>query len=104
GGWSAAACAQPLALEIVCGRDRLITGCGWTPGAADRQGLRLGPGHSTLTLGEAAVATPLGGWKGELLGHRLIGPPLQVETQRRVGEGAVWLEAEHDGWVHEFGL
>lgn len=102
--WSAAACAQPLALEIVCGRDRLVTGCGWTPRAADRQGLRLGPGHSTLTLGETSTGAPLGGWKGELLGHRLIGRPLHVEVHRRDGEGAVWLEAEHDGWVHDFGL
>lgn len=104
GAWSAAACAQPLALEIVCGRDRLVTGCGWTPRAADRQGLRLGPGHSTLTLGETSTGAPLGGWKGELLGQRLIGRPLHVEVHRRDGEGAVWLEAEHDGWVHDFGL
>jgi uncharacterized heparinase superfamily protein len=104
GAWSAAACAQPLALEIVCGRDRLVTGCGWTPRAADRQGLRLGPGHSTLTLGETSTGAPLGGWKGELLGQRLIGRPLHVEVHRRDGEGAVWLEAEHDGWIHDFGL
>jgi len=104
GAWSAAACAQPLALEIVCGRDRLVTGCGWTPRAADRQGLRLGPGHSTLTLGESSTGAPLGGWKGGLLGHRLIGRPLHVEVHRRDGEGAVWLEAEHDGWAHDFGL
>ena len=104
GAWSAAACAQPLALEIVCGRDRLVSGCGWTPRATDRQGLRLGPGHSTLTLGEISTAAPLGGWKGGLLGHRLIGRPLNVEVHRRDGEGAVWLEAEHDGWVHDFGL
>jgi uncharacterized heparinase superfamily protein len=104
GAWSAAACAQPLALEIVCGRDRLVTGCGWTPRAADRQGLRLGPGHSTLTLGETSTAAPLGGWKGGLLGQRLIGRPLHVEVHRRDGEGAVWLEAEHDGWVYDFGL
>ncbi len=104
GAWSAAACAQPLALEIVCGRDRLVTGCGWTPRAADRQGLRLGPGHSTLTLGETATGAPLGGWKGDLLGPRLIARPLDVEVHRRDGEGAVWLEAEHDGWVAEFGL
>lgn len=104
GPWSAAACAQPLALEIVCGRDRLVTGCGWTPRAADRQGLRLGPGHSTLTLGEGAIAAPLGGWKAELLGPRLIGRPLNLEVNRRDGEGAVWLEAEHDGWVPAFGL
>nr|WP_246347491.1 heparinase II/III family protein [Brevundimonas basaltis] len=104
GAWSAAACAQPLALEIVCGRDRLVTGCGWTPGAADRQGLRLGPGHSTLTLAESSTGAPLGGWRGGLLGHRLISRPLNVEVHRRDGEGAVWLEAEHDGWVHDYGL
>ena len=65
--WSGAACAQPMALEIVCGKDRLVTGCGWTPRAADRQGLRLTPGHSTLTLGEISTGEPLGGWKADLL-------------------------------------
>ncbi|RZJ05730.1 MAG: heparinase [Brevundimonas sp.] len=104
GGWSTMACAQPLALEIVCGKDRLVSGCGWTPRAADRQGLRLTPGHSTLTLGETSTAEPLGGWKGALLGPRLIGRPLHVESHRRDGEGAVWLEVEHDGWVHDLGL
>ncbi|MDQ8027978.1 MAG: heparinase II/III family protein [Brevundimonas sp.] len=104
GPWSDAACAQPLSLEIVCGKDRLITGSGWTPRAADRQGLRLTPGHSTLTLGETSTGEPLGGWKGELLGPRLIGRPLHVDANQRDGEGAVWLEIEHDGWVHDFGL
>jgi len=104
GGWSATACAQPLALEVCCGKDRLITGSGWTPRAADRPGLRLTPGHSTLTLGDRSTGEPLGGWQAELLGPRLIAPPLQVESQRREGEGAVWLELEHDGWVAETGL
>jgi len=104
GAWSAAACAQPLALEILCGKDRIVTGCGWTPRAADRQALRLPPGHSTLTLGETSTGEPLGGWKGDLLGARLVGRPLHVETEQRDGEGAVWLEIEHDGWVHDFGL
>ena len=104
GAWSAAACAQPLAIEIVCGKDRLVTGCGWTPRAGDRQGLRLAPGHSTLTLGEGSIGEPLGGWKGNLLDHRLIGPALHIQTEQRDGEGAVWLEAEHDGWVAAFGL
>ena len=104
GAWSGAACAQPMALEIVCGKDRLITGCGWTPRALDRQGLRLAPGHSTLTLGEGSIGEPLGGWKAGLMGHRLIGRPLRVDVQQRDGEGAVWLEVEHDGWVHDYGL
>lgn len=104
GAWSAAACGQPLALEIACGRDRIVTGCGWTARAADRQGLRLTPGHSTLTLGETSLGEPLGGWKADLLGPRLIGRPIHIDTQQRDGEGAVWLEAEHDGWVHAYGL
>ncbi len=104
GAWSGAACAQPMALEIVCGKDRLVTGCGWTTRAGDRQGLRLPPGHSTLTLGEGSTGEPLGGWKAELMGHRLIGRPLHVDVQQRDGEGAVWLEVEHDGWVHDYGL
>ena len=104
GVWSAAACAQPMALEIVCGKDRLVTGCGWTPRMPDRQGLRLAPGHSTLTLGDASTGEPLGGWRGELLDHRLVGRPLHVVVDQRDGEGAVWLEVEHDGWVHDYGL
>jgi uncharacterized heparinase superfamily protein len=104
GGWGAAACAQPMALEIACGRDRLVTGSGWTPGATDRQALRLTPAHSTLTLGERSLNEPLGGWKGELLGPRLVGPPIHVTADQRTGEGAVWLEMEHDGWAESFGL
>ena len=104
GAWSETACGQPLALEIVCGRDRLITGCGWTPRAADRQGLRLAPGHSTLTLGEQSFAEPLGGWKGELLGPRLFGRPYKCTTEQRDGDGAVWLEVEHDAWADQYGL
>jgi uncharacterized heparinase superfamily protein len=104
GAWSETACAQPLALEIVCGRDRLITGCGWTPRASDRQGLRLSPGHSTLTLGETAFAEPLGGWKAELLGPRLFGRAWKTTVERRDAEGAVWLEVEHDAWAAPYGL
>ncbi len=104
GAWSETACAQPLALEIVCGKDRIVTGCGWTPRSGDRQGLRLTPGHSTLTLGEQSFAEPLGGWKGELLGPRLYGRPYHTTLERRDGDGAVWLEVEHDAWAQPFGL
>ena len=104
GPWSETACAQPMALEIACGKDRLITGSGWTPRAADRAGLRLTPGHSTLTLGEQSLGEPLGGWKGDLLGPRLVGRPVHVGAEYRQAEGAVWLEMEHDGWAVPFGL
>jgi len=45
-----------------------------------------------------------GFWKGELLGPRLVGPPIHVTTDLRDGDGAVWLEMEHDGWNELFGL
>lgn len=102
--WSAAACSQPAALEVVCGRDRLFTSAGWTPRAMDRQALRLAHGASTLTLGEQPMSEPLGGWKGELLGPRLVGPALHVTRQHQEGDGAVWLEVEHDGWMPLYGL
>ncbi|KAK0350411.1 hypothetical protein LTR94_029139, partial [Friedmanniomyces endolithicus] len=104
GAWAATACAQPMALEISCGKDRLMTGSGWTPAATERQALRLTPAHSTLTLGERSLNEPLGGWKGELLGARLAGPPIHVTKEHREGDGAVWLEMEHDGWSEGFGL
>ena len=104
GAWSEAACAQPLALEVVCGRDRLITGCGWTPRAFERQGLRLTPGHSTLTLSETSLGEPLGGWQADLLGPRLMAHPYSVSHETRQGDGALWLEAQHDGWSPLFGL
>lgn len=104
GGWSEAACAQPLALVVTCGRDRLMTGCDWTPAAADRQALRLSPAHSTLTLGEQPLGEPLGGWMGEILGQRLVGEPFSVRHDAQAAEGAVWLEMEHDGWKRPFGL
>lgn len=102
--WSNAACGQPAALEVVCGRDRLFTSAGWTPRALDRQALRLTPGASTLTLGEQPLGEPLSGWKAELLGPRLVGPALHVSRDHREGDGAVWLEVEHDGWMPHYGL
>ena len=104
GPWSAAACAQAGALEIICGRDRIITNCGWTPRVHERQALRLTPAGSTLALGDGSMGEPLAGWKAGLLGPRLIGHPIHVEVEHRAADGAVWLEVEHDGWSPRYGL
>lgn len=104
GAWGGTACAQPLALEIVCGRDRLVSGSAWTPRAVERQALRLTPAASTLTLGDGSLGEPLGGWRADLLGPRLIGAEIKVTEQHREAEGAVWLELEHNGWVKPYGL
>jgi uncharacterized heparinase superfamily protein len=104
GVFGASACAQPLALEVVCGRDRLITNCGWSAREPDRQGFRLTPAGSTLSVGDASVLQPLEGRLAAILGPRLEGGPLHVEANRQDGEGAVLLELKHDGWMRRFGF
>ena len=46
-----AACGQPLAIEIVCGKDRLITNAGWSPDAAAPQAFRP-PNLALTTVGK----------------------------------------------------
>lgn len=104
GAFARTACAQPAAVEIVCGRDRLITNAGWSERAADRQGFRLTPGASTLCLGDASTGEPLTGTLEKILGARLESPPHEIAVRREAGDGAVLVEVGHDGWVQGFGL
>ena len=104
GALSLAACGQPLAIEVVCGRDRLITNCGWSPDSAGPQALRLAAGGSTASLGGGSVGTPMSGLLARALGPRLDGGVRQVIVRRREGDAGVWVEMEHDGWVARFGL
>ena len=104
GAYSQTACAQPGAIEVVCGRDRLITNAGWSERAADRQGFRLTPAASTLSLGDGSTGQPLTGRLERVLGSRLETPPMHVSVRREVGEGAVLVETGHDGWVPAYGL
>lgn len=98
------ACAQPGAIEIVCGRDRLITNSGWSPRVADRPGFRLTPAASTLSLGDGSVGEILSGRMERILGPRLALSEMNVTVRREAGEGAVLVETGHDGWSPEFGL
>ncbi len=104
GALSLAACGQPLAIEVVCGRDRLITNCGWSPDSGGPQALRLAAGGSTASLGEGSVGSPMTGFLARALGHRLDGGTTRVVVRRREGDVGVWVEMEHDGWVARFGL
>ena len=104
-GWSAGACAQPLGLEVSCGRDRLFGSAGWTPDAAAPAGLRLTPAGSTLALEAGSTGRPLTGAQARALGPRLVEGPLRVESRRHEVEGGgVWLDLAHDGWVARAGL
>ena len=104
GDFSVTACGQPAAMEILCGRDRLITNCGWSEIALGPQALRLAGGGSTAAIGDGAIGQPLGGFAGRALGARLIGGVEAVELNRRESDEGVWLEIAHGGWLAKTGL
>ena len=104
GPWSLAACAQPLAIEVLAKGQRLIVGSGWTPDAQSPAAVRLADGASTATLGDGACGRPLEGLAASILGPRLIADYRRVEVERHDGESAVWLEMEHDGWAGPYAL
>jgi uncharacterized heparinase superfamily protein len=104
GAWSDAACAQPAALEIYCGRDRLITNCGWSPLATGPQALRLTTAGSTLCVGEGSAGDLS---RARIGGHavaRLKGGAREVTARRQETSGGVLIEIAHDGWEHSWGL
>jgi len=104
GALSLAACGQPLAIEVVCGRDRLITNCGWSPLAAGPQALRLAAAGSTAAIGDGAAGSPMTGFLAYAFGPRLEGAPARVIVHRQEGDAGIWVEMEHDGWAARFGL
>ncbi len=104
GRWSATACAQSAAMEVVCGTDRLIVGCAWTADSGASHALRLTDASSTANLADMSAGQPLRGFAAAALGARLIGAPRKVEAKRHDAEAAAWLEVSHDGWVKRFGL
>jgi len=104
GAWSVAACAQPLAMEVLIGRRRLIVASGWSPDAVGPQALRVADAASTATLGDLPCGEPLGGFRASVLGPRLVGAYDAVDARRQEIDGAVWLELAHEGWAKRLGL
>jgi uncharacterized heparinase superfamily protein len=98
GPLSRAACAQPAAVEILCGRDRLITSCGWSPEAAGAHAFRLSDAASTVSVGDGSAGHPLSGFRAHALGPWLVDGATNVEVKRHDGDGGVWLDIAHDGW------
>jgi uncharacterized heparinase superfamily protein len=104
GSWSTTACAQPLAIEVTAGEDRLITSSAWSPRAAAAQALRLTPAASTASVSDLSCGQPLQGWLARALGFRLQSACRAVQSRRHDGAEASWLELSHDGWAEAFGL
>lgn len=103
GVFAVQACAQPLALEVVCGRDRLITNSGWSPANGAPDALRLSDAASTLTLADAATAL-LSGWRAAAFGPRLSDMPTRIDARRHEGAEGVWLDLVEHGRANRFGL
>jgi len=91
--------AGTLSFELSAGKERLIVNCGaWRgPDARWAQALRASAAHSTLTVDDTNSAVVLD--EG-----RLGNGPDRVEATRDEKDGAVWLEASHDGYRDPFGL
>jgi uncharacterized heparinase superfamily protein len=104
GGLSLSACGQPLAIEVICGRERLIANCGWSAEAVAPQSLRLAAGGSTASVGEGEAGAPLSGFLARALGPRLKDGATRVEVDRRESDEGVWVEMRHDGWLKRYGL
>jgi len=104
GAWSTGALGQPMAIEVICGRDRLIAGSGWSEIAAGPQALRLAAGGSCVAIGSGVVGEPLSGFPARVLGPRLVGGVAKVTAARRESEAGVWLDMAHDGWLARYGL
>ncbi len=98
GPLSRAACAQPAAVEIVCGKDRLITSCGWSPEASGAHAFRLSDAASTVSVGDGSAGRPLSGFRARALGPWLVDGATEVQVKRHDGDNGVWLDISHDGW------
>ncbi len=102
--WNVSACAHAGAIEVVCGRDRLITNSGWSLRAPQTQALRLTDGGSTVSIGHDSTGAPLSGWRARMLGSRLVGGPVRLDVKRTQADSGVWLDITHDGWMASQGL
>lgn len=81
------------------GRDRVVVNCGGFSGDDPRwqDGARSTAAHSTLTVDETNAAE-----LSDKFWRRARRP--RLEAERRETDGAVWLDARHDGYRPRFGL
>lgn len=92
-------CASTLAFELSAGAQRLIVGCGGSPGLPGdlAQGLRTSAAHSTLTLADTN-STAL--HEDGSLGRGVS----EVDLERSEGRDGLTLVASHDGYVRRHGF
>jgi uncharacterized heparinase superfamily protein len=102
-----AACAGCLSFELSSGRELVLVN-GGVPGEIDvarRSLARATPNHNTLCLGEQSSARLV---RDAHLERHIGAPPLRhpdhVSCALQEADGAIGLEASHDGYVARWGL
>ena len=91
--------AGTLSFEFSVGKERMIVNCGALPGAdaAWRRAQRTTAAHSTAVIDDTNSA--------ELRADGSLGSrPEKVSSTRNESEGAIWVEAQHDGYQRHFGV
>ncbi|MGE0152630.1 MAG: heparinase II/III family protein [Reyranellaceae bacterium] len=91
--------AGTLSFEFSVGKERMIVNCGALPGADDawRRAQRTTAAHSTAVLDDTNSA--------ELRADGSLGVrPEKVASTRNEADGAIWVEAQHDGYLRHFGV
>ncbi len=97
-GFDAEAHAGTLSFEMSVGKERLIVNCGAYvgPDVRWREASRTTAAHSTLVVEDVNSS--------ELLPDGLGLRPRRVTVERREDDGAIWVDAQHDGYLGMFGL
>jgi uncharacterized heparinase superfamily protein len=96
-----------LAFELSAGSQRIVVNCGSaSPGQIRwESALRGTAAHSAVTVADTSMATILSrGLARDLLGPRLMGGPVTVETSRQETPDGWRVEGRHDGYVPAFGI
>lgn len=101
GDWSRAAHAQPMAIEVLAGRERLVL----ASGSGDPVRSRLTPAGSTASVAEDSLGVVLDGFRSRALGPRLASTLDTVDVRRNAdAEETLWIELSHQGWVARHGF
>ncbi|MGD0193096.1 MAG: heparinase II/III family protein [Rhizomicrobium sp.] len=106
GEFSLRAHAGCLAFELSSGPQRIVVNCGDGNGSLTwESALRSTAAHSTVTLADTSVATVLQpGLALGLLGARLLGGSVRVETTREEISQGCRVDARHNGYLKPFGV
>jgi uncharacterized heparinase superfamily protein len=107
GPFSVDAHAGCLAFELSAAGQRIVVNCGAeNAGSVSWAGaLRATAAQSTVTLADTSMAIILRpGLARDLLGARLLGGPIRVETSREEIPQGWRVDGRHDGYLKAFGI